>query len=74
MDPISQTRFDTLRKTDPANWTEADREFMRARRSYLPSEEVSFLGLDEESPSASKETSSEPVAHTNGKTTKKSAA
>ncbi len=46
MDQISKERFDTLRKTDPANWTDADREFMTARRSYLPDEEIQFLGLE----------------------------
>jgi hypothetical protein len=47
MDPISQQRFDTLRKLDPANWTGADREFMIARRPYLTAEEVKALGLVE---------------------------
>lgn len=46
MDPISQERFNTLRKTDPANWTEADFAFMQARRPYLSADEVKVFGLE----------------------------
>ena len=57
MDPISQARFDSLRKTDQANWTDADREFMTARRGYLPADEVKVLSLE---PSPSKAPTIEP--------------
>jgi hypothetical protein len=67
MDPISQERFDTLRNTDQANWTEADFGFMRARRGYLTTDEVTYLCLDETavvgpSDAFNTNTTSEPAA------------
>ncbi|HYK01311.1 MAG TPA: hypothetical protein VE974_06115 [Thermoanaerobaculia bacterium] len=40
MDPISQARLDTLRTTDTNTWSEDDAAFVRARASYLTSDEV----------------------------------
>ncbi len=39
MDPISQARLDALRVTDANNFTEDDAAFLRARASYLTSDE-----------------------------------
>lgn len=51
MDPISQARFDQLRKADPNTWSDDDRGFMRARRGYMPEEDARALGLDGDAPS-----------------------
>ena len=40
MDPISQARLDSLRVMDANTFTEDDAAFLRARRSYLSSDEV----------------------------------
>ena len=68
MDPVSQTRFDSLRKLDPINWSEDDRAFMTARRGYLPTDEVKVFGLE---PSESKEPTVEPPAEEPVKPAKK---
>jgi hypothetical protein len=40
MDQISQARLNSLRTTDTNTWSEDDAAFVRARRSYLTSDEV----------------------------------
>jgi hypothetical protein len=43
MDPASQERLASLVAVDPANWTDADRGFVRARSSYLTADQREAL-------------------------------
>jgi len=46
MDPKSQETFDRIVSLDPESLTDQDRDFLRARRSYLtPAQEKAFAGV-----------------------------
>jgi hypothetical protein len=61
MDPISQARLDSLRITDTNTWTEDDAAFVRARASYLTSDEVVKFAEVLQVPAPVEEVPAEPV-------------
>ena len=55
MDPLSQARFDKITAKGISSITDTDREFLRARESYLTEEQkVLYFGSKEKKPADDK--------------------